>query len=147
MTKEYKVGYGRPPQKTQFKKGCSGNPKGRPKRSRNFKTALRENLHSLVAVSVDGKSRQIPRAEAIALSLISGSLKGDNRARDALLRAMQVTGLLDEQEEAERGTSAEEQQVLALHEALLRRQIEAQLKAKHRAKTKKNNGRGGNVEV
>jgi hypothetical protein len=27
----YEVGYGKPPQSTQFKKGKSGNPKGRPK--------------------------------------------------------------------------------------------------------------------
>ncbi|MDB5317781.1 MAG: hypothetical protein JWO26_370 [Rhodospirillales bacterium] len=29
--RNYKVGYGRPPQGTRFKKGQSGNPKGRPK--------------------------------------------------------------------------------------------------------------------
>ena len=29
---DYEVGYGRPPSHTQFKKGLSGNPKGRPKR-------------------------------------------------------------------------------------------------------------------
>lgn len=136
MTDEYKVGYGRPPKKTQFKKGRSGNPRGRPKRSRNFKTALRDNLHTLVTVSVDGKSRQIPRAEAIALGLISGSLKGDNRARESLLRAMQVTGLLDEQEEAERGLSAEEQQAFELHEALLRQKIEAEIAGRRGAKKK-----------
>ena len=27
----YEVGYGKPPQQAQFKKGQSGNPKGRPK--------------------------------------------------------------------------------------------------------------------
>jgi hypothetical protein len=27
----YKVGYGKPPRATQFKRGRSGNPKGRPK--------------------------------------------------------------------------------------------------------------------
>jgi hypothetical protein len=30
---EYKVGYGKPPRSGQFKRGNSGNPKGRPKGS------------------------------------------------------------------------------------------------------------------
>lgn len=29
---DYKVGYGKPPKGSQFKRGVSGNPKGRPKR-------------------------------------------------------------------------------------------------------------------
>jgi hypothetical protein len=30
MSKDYDVGYGRPPKKSRFKKGTSGNPSGRP---------------------------------------------------------------------------------------------------------------------
>ena len=33
--KSYRVGYGKPPKRTRFKKGHSGNPKGRKKGSRN----------------------------------------------------------------------------------------------------------------
>ena len=32
--KDYEVGYGRPPKKSQFRKGQSGNPSGRPKKRR-----------------------------------------------------------------------------------------------------------------
>ena len=41
----YKVGYGKPPKKTRFKKGTSGNPGGRPKGSRSFES-IYEELYS-----------------------------------------------------------------------------------------------------
>jgi hypothetical protein len=40
----YEVGYGKPPANTRFPRGLSGNPKGRPKGSKNLATiALRES--------------------------------------------------------------------------------------------------------
>ncbi len=39
---DYKVGFGKPPIEPQYKKGQSGNPRGRPKGSRNHKTILQE---------------------------------------------------------------------------------------------------------
>ena len=39
-----KVGYGNPPQHTRFKKGQSGNPRGRPKGTLNLATVLARTL-------------------------------------------------------------------------------------------------------
>jgi hypothetical protein len=40
----YSVGYGRPPKHTRFKPGRSGNPKGRPRGSRNLSTEMQKVL-------------------------------------------------------------------------------------------------------
>lgn len=40
--KRYEVGYGKPPVATRFRKGVSGNPRGRPKGARNRRPALNE---------------------------------------------------------------------------------------------------------
>ena len=43
-----KVGYGSPPPEHQFKKGQSGNPRGRPRKSLNRKTVLVQTLSGLI---------------------------------------------------------------------------------------------------
>src|SRR5260370_38480133 len=43
------IGYKRPPRDCQFVPGQSGNPNGRPKGTRNFKTDLRQELNEIVS--------------------------------------------------------------------------------------------------
>ena len=45
-----KVGYGRPPKHSRFRKGQSGNPRSRPKGARGLKTDLRAELSERVRV-------------------------------------------------------------------------------------------------
>ena len=48
MSDDDAVGYGKPPKETRFKPGRSGNPRGRPKGSKNFNTILAKRLQELV---------------------------------------------------------------------------------------------------
>jgi hypothetical protein len=79
------VGYGKPPKHTQFVKGQSGNPKGRPKGSRNFATVIQDELKKRVAVTEDGKRKKITKREAVAKQLVNKAAAGDHRAIPILL--------------------------------------------------------------
>jgi hypothetical protein len=92
------VGYGRPPDHTQFQKGTSGNPKGRPKKSRNAKTIIRRVLDSTVTVREGDRTRTVSKLEGIILRQVEAALKGDPKAALAALRMMAQVGLLDSKE-------------------------------------------------
>jgi hypothetical protein len=81
----YKVGYRRPPKATQFKRGKSGNPKGRPKGSRNLATDLAAELGEPITVREEGRQRRVSKQRALIKSLMAKSLQGDVRAAAALL--------------------------------------------------------------
>ncbi|WP_109792019.1 DUF5681 domain-containing protein [Minwuia thermotolerans] len=82
---EDKVGYGHPPAHTRFKPGRSGNPKGRPKGHRNFRTDLHEILNAVVRVKEKGEARTLTTQQAALYRLREKALNGDVRALDRLL--------------------------------------------------------------
>ncbi|HPE32329.1 MAG TPA: DUF5681 domain-containing protein [Parvularculaceae bacterium] len=85
-TADYDIGYGKPPKRTQFRKGQSGNPRGRKRRTRADASLLSKVLDETITITENGLPRKIKKREAALLSLIAKALRGDMRAMDILLK-------------------------------------------------------------
>jgi hypothetical protein len=77
---EREVGYRRPPKATQFKKGASGNPSGRPKGSLNVRTVLERTFRQPITINQNGRRRTITKLEASAMQIANKSASGDLKA-------------------------------------------------------------------
>lgn len=81
-------GYGKPPKENQFKKGMSGNPSGRPKKDKVFKSMsciLREKLLREIEVTVNGKPRKMLMLEAVIAKQEMSALQGNVQSAKLLL--------------------------------------------------------------
>jgi uncharacterized protein DUF5681 len=76
----YEVGYRRPPKRTQFKPGRSGNPKGRPKGTLNIATVIERALREKVSIQENGKSKTVNKLEAAVMQLSNKAVAGDLKA-------------------------------------------------------------------
>lgn len=74
------VGFCRPPESTRFKKGASGNPKGRPKGSLNVATVFMKTLREKVVVNEHGQRKTVTKLEAALKQLVNKAAGGDLRA-------------------------------------------------------------------
>lgn len=84
------VGRGKPPKHTQFRKGTSGNPRGRPRGSKNLSTYLMEAARDQVAATIGGKSRKISKMQATAMQLATKAASGDQAAINKFLDWMDL---------------------------------------------------------
>jgi hypothetical protein len=74
------VSFCRPPQATRFKKGVSGNPKGRPKHSLNVATAFTKALSEKVVINEGGQRKTVTKLEAALKQLVNKAASGDHRS-------------------------------------------------------------------
>jgi hypothetical protein len=74
------VGYKKPPKNGQFKKGQSGNPKGRPKKDTRIAALLRAELDGPITIRENGKEKIITKREALLKRLCQMALEGDPAA-------------------------------------------------------------------
>ena len=92
------VGYKRPPREHQFRPGQSGNPSGRPKGARNFKTELREELSELVTVRDGDREIEVSKQRALIRSVVAAAIDGNQRAAASVL-AMCMRMLADAEDD------------------------------------------------
>lgn len=83
------IGYKKPPRSTQFKKGRSGNPRGRP-RNRHREISYDDLLGQMVTIREGGRERRVTAAEAFLLHLTKRGLEGDSAATRASLAAIET---------------------------------------------------------
>lgn len=77
---DYDVGYAKPPKGSEFQKGQSGNPKGRPKGKLSTDTIAKNVLYERIRIQQNGKVIAIPALQAILLQIRNNALKGDYRS-------------------------------------------------------------------
>jgi len=86
--KDYEVGFGKPPVHTRFRPGQSGNPKGRPKKTKDLDKLMDRELSRSIRVNENGESKTVTIREAIIRTIVVAAAKGDPKALRMILPFM-----------------------------------------------------------
>src|SRR4051794_31305156 len=80
------VGYGRPPKATRYRKGRSGNPRGRPAGDENLLAVFKRMASKRIKIKEGEKWRTMTVADAIILQNYNAALKRDQIAMGNIIR-------------------------------------------------------------
>src|ERR1700730_13957132 len=81
-----KVGYGRPPRGTRWRKGQSGNPRKKPKLTETVIELIDRLLLQELALTLNGEVKTVTALEAIISQLQLREMAGSARASKILLK-------------------------------------------------------------
>ena len=99
------TGYANPPKETQFKKGQSGNPKGRPKGDKNYLALANRELSQKVSIMENGRRKTLSKKEVFVKTTINKGIAGDKKFTNIAYTMMQ-----DAERYNERKKQAEKEQ-------------------------------------
>ena len=86
---DHEVGYGRPPKETQFKKGQSGNAKGRAKKTeRDVVDMVRDAIRRQIPVREGDQTRSAPYMELFFMDWANKALKGTAKEKSDFYKAL-----------------------------------------------------------
>jgi len=129
MGNDGEVGFGKPPVHSRFRKGCSGNAKGRPKGTKNLRTDLTEVLQERITVTEGDRKVRMSKQRAIVKTLVAKTLKGDARSATTLLTTIfRVLDFADMAADVEQPLDANEQELLVVIDARRQRKAESSTK-------------------
>jgi hypothetical protein len=115
---DYEVGYGKPPAERRFKKGVSGNPRGRPRGSKNIGLLLEEELSNKILINENGKRTTITKRQGIVKQMVNRAVGGNDRAVRLILER---TSEIEKNEARFRGHDGSERVSVGIIQAVMAR--------------------------
>jgi hypothetical protein len=112
---DYAIGYGKPPIRSRFRKGRSGNPGGRP-RGKRLATLLREALSETAMIEINGRPRRVSRGQATVALLIDRAAEADPRWMKLLLDLVQKLDIGGDARDDDEEVDAEEAREFLIQE-------------------------------
>ena len=122
-----KRGYKNPPKEHQFKKGKSGNPKGRPRKKKqpssdpglDLIASVHRELGKTISVQENGKHKEVTKLDAFSAQLVAQSVNGKPSQQKMLLSLLMLASHEEtEQQTLEQLQSYDEDRLNELYDQL-----------------------------
>jgi len=88
---QYEVGYRKPPKSGQFQAGKSGNPRGRPRGSKNLASIVLRESRQTVKMNGPRGCKKVTKLEASVMQLDNKAAQGDLSAQREYFRLIQLS--------------------------------------------------------
>jgi uncharacterized 2Fe-2S/4Fe-4S cluster protein (DUF4445 family) len=88
----YEVGYGKPPKANQFRKGRTGNPRGKKRGEENLISAFKRHVLKRLKMKDGDQVRTITVAEAVILKNYNAAVQRNSFAMSNIFRMAESAG-------------------------------------------------------